>query len=96
MPLYEYQCKACQHTFEVMQKMSDATLPQCPECKSKKVDKLISKSGFHLKGSGWYATDYKKQTAQPSTEKPTKSDKKEKPAEKKEAASKKEDKKGDA
>lgn len=66
MPIYEYQCKACQHQFEVMQKMSDKPIKICPQCHSKQVSKLISISGFQLKGTGWYATDYKKPTADPA------------------------------
>lgn len=56
MPLYEYQCPSC-GTFEVIQKFSDAALTQCPKCTSA-VEKLISASAFHLKGAGWYITDY--------------------------------------
>lgn len=56
MPLYEYECPSC-GTFEVIQKFSDAALTQCPTCQSA-VEKLISASAFHLKGAGWYITDY--------------------------------------
>lgn len=59
MPIYEYQCKSCGFAFEQTQKMSDAPLTRCPKCKGV-VQKLLSKSSFHLKGSGWYVTDYKK------------------------------------
>ena len=59
MPLYEYRCSKCGKTFEVLQKFSDAPLKKHPGCGGK-VEKLISASGFHLKGSGWYATDYAK------------------------------------
>ena len=59
MPIYEYACgnPKCGHQFEVIQKMSDRPISVCPECKSKKVTKLVSASAFVLKGSGWYQTD---------------------------------------
>jgi putative FmdB family regulatory protein len=57
MPIYEYNCLDCHHEFEVIQKFSDPPLAQCPSC-SGKVQKLISRSAFHLKGDGWYVTDY--------------------------------------
>lgn len=57
MPIYEYECEKCGHIHEAMQKMSDKPLSRCPQC-SGKLHKLISQSAFHLKGSGWYATDY--------------------------------------
>jgi putative FmdB family regulatory protein len=62
MPLYEYQCTACGKIEEAIQKFSDAPLTTCKHC-SGKLNKLISHSSFHLKGTGWYVTDYsKKQT----------------------------------
>jgi putative FmdB family regulatory protein len=70
MPLYEYQCRACGHRFEVIRKFSDAPLNECPRCKGE-VEKLISSPAFQFKGSGWYATDYQKKSE-------SKSDKKEK------------------
>ena len=57
MPIYEYQCSACGKIEEALQKVSDAPLTTCPHC-SGKLSKLISHSAFHLKGSGWYVTDY--------------------------------------
>ena len=57
MPIYEYECTKCGHVHEIMQKMSDKPLTKCPEC-SGKLQKMISQSSFHLKGSGWYVTDY--------------------------------------
>jgi len=57
MPIYEYECAKCGHIHEIMQKMSDKPLAKCPNC-SGKLHKLISQSSFHLKGSGWYVTDY--------------------------------------
>ncbi len=56
MPIYEYTCKQCGN-FEIMQRITEDPLKKCPTCGSK-VSKLISRSAFHLKGSGWYATDY--------------------------------------
>ena len=57
MPIYEYRCLDCGHQFELMQKFSDPPAETCTSC-SGIVQKLISRSAFHLKGSGWYATDY--------------------------------------
>ena len=59
MPIYEYECVKCGHVHEIMQKISDKPLSKCPQC-SGKLQKLISQSSFHLKGSGWYVTDYAK------------------------------------
>src|SRR5262249_14390879 len=58
MPIYEYTCKQCGN-FETMQGITEEPLKKCPTCGAK-VTKLIPRSGFHLKGSGWYATDYGK------------------------------------
>ena len=59
MPIYEYQCQACEHELEKLQKLSDAPLTDCPECGGPRLKKKISASGFRLKGSGWYETDFK-------------------------------------
>ena len=59
MPIYEYQCTSCHHHFDLMQKISDEPIKQCPECYKDTVIKLISAAGFQLKGTGWYATDFK-------------------------------------
>lgn len=59
MPIYEYQCEACGHDFETLQKISDAPLTTCPACGEDKLKKLISASAFRLKGGGWYETDFK-------------------------------------
>ncbi|MCX5697896.1 MAG: zinc ribbon domain-containing protein [Candidatus Omnitrophica bacterium] len=60
MPTYEYECPACGHTFEAFQQMKDKPLEKCPKC-HKKVKRLISSgAGFIFKGSGFYATDYRK------------------------------------
>ena len=65
MPLYEYQCTASGEIEEVIQKFSDAPLTTCSRC-SGTMTKLISQSSFHLKGSGWYVTDYAKKSASAS------------------------------
>ncbi|MBP1748413.1 MAG: putative regulatory protein, FmdB family [Deltaproteobacteria bacterium] len=59
MPIYEYQCTECGKTFEIFQKISDEPLSQCKVCNGR-LNKLISNCAFHLKGTGWYVTDYKK------------------------------------
>ena len=59
MPIYEYRCGACGWQQEILQKMSDAPLKDCPECGKASVSKMVTAAGFHLKGSGWYATDFK-------------------------------------
>jgi putative FmdB family regulatory protein len=59
MPLYEYQCDACGHRFEAIQKFSDPSLETCPKCGGA-VHKLQSAPAFHLKGTGWYISDYAK------------------------------------
>ena len=62
MPLYEYQCDACQHRFEVIQKYSDAPIDVCPSCGAT-VRKLISSPAIQFKGTGWYITDYAKKSS---------------------------------
>lgn len=59
MPIYEYQCKACEHVFDVLQKLSDEPLTYCPECGKPELRKLLSAPNFRLKGGGWYETDFK-------------------------------------
>lgn len=59
MPIYEYECQACGHQFEALQKVSDAPLRKCPECGKPKLRKLMSAPSFRLKGGGWYETDFK-------------------------------------
>ncbi|BHH84131.1 FmdB family zinc ribbon protein [Desulforhopalus sp. 52FAK] len=68
MPVYEYECKACEKVFEIQQKMADNPLTECPECKGP-IAKLMSMSSFQLKGGGWYADGYsstKKPDAKPA------------------------------
>jgi len=62
MPLYEYKCDACGARFEMIRKFSDPPLEQCSVCGKGPVEKLVSSPAFHLKGSGWYATDYAKKS----------------------------------
>jgi putative FmdB family regulatory protein len=59
MPIYEYRCNACGHELETLQKFSDTPLSDCPSCTAPSLTKLVSAAGFQLKGSGWYATDFK-------------------------------------
>lgn len=59
MPIYEYACDACGHHLEVMQSIKDEPLTKCPECKKKRLKKLVSAAGFQLKGTGWYVTDFR-------------------------------------
>jgi len=59
MPIYEYQCQACQHQLEALQKMADASLTDCPVCHKAELKKLVSAAAFRLSGSGWYETDFK-------------------------------------
>ncbi len=59
MPIYEYRCEKCQHQFDLLQKITDEPVKECPECGGP-VSKLISSTSFILKGSGWYVTDYGK------------------------------------
>jgi len=59
MPIYAYRCSSCNFEQDVMQKMADAPLTTCPECKAETFTKQLTAAGFQLKGSGWYATDFK-------------------------------------
>ncbi len=58
MPIYEYLCGKCDHEFEVEQRITDSPVKTCPECRSRKVKRLISQTSFVLKGSGWYSDLY--------------------------------------
>ncbi len=75
MPIYEYACEKCQHEFEAEQRITDNPVRTCPECRSRKVKRLISQTSFVLKGSGWHSDLYS-------------SPKGEAPADKKESADK--------
>ena len=65
MPLYEYECDACGHRFEKIQKFSDPPVEQCPVCEGA-VRKLLSSPAIQFKGSGWYITDYARKDAPPT------------------------------
>jgi len=71
MPIYEYRCADCGFQDEYLQKVSEAQLTTCPSCGKSAFRKLVSAAGFQLKGSGWYATDFKgsgKAAAKPSAQ----------------------------
>lgn len=74
MPIYEYQCKTCGHTFDTIQSFSEEALTDCPVCKEPALKKLISASAFHLKGSGWYVTDFKNPPAKADSSEKTKTE----------------------
>jgi putative FmdB family regulatory protein len=59
MPIYEYRCGSCGHQQEFLQKVGDAPITVCTECGKPSFSKMVTAAGFHLKGSGWYATDFK-------------------------------------
>ena len=59
MPIYEYRCDSCGFQKEYLQRMSDALLTDCPECKQATFSKMVTAAGFQLKGGGWYVTDFK-------------------------------------
>ena len=59
MPIYAYRCSSCGHAKDVLQKMSDPVLTTCPACGAEAFSKQLTAAGFQLKGSGWYATDFK-------------------------------------
>jgi putative FmdB family regulatory protein len=66
MPIYEYRCAACGHQQEFLQKVSDAPLTECPKCRKPSLSKMLTAAGFQLKGSGWYATDFKSKASTPA------------------------------
>ena len=59
MPIYAYKCESCGHSKDVLQKMSDAPLTNCPQCGAPAFKKQLTAAGFQLKGSGWYVTDFR-------------------------------------
>jgi putative FmdB family regulatory protein len=69
MPIYEYRCEACGHQEEFLQRVSEPPLSDCPVCHKATFTKLLSAAGFQLKGSGWYATDFKNKTTKPAEKK---------------------------
>jgi putative FmdB family regulatory protein len=80
MPIYEYECTQCGNVEEALQKFSDKPLTRCGHCNGK-LTKLVSQSTFHLKGSGWYVTDYAKKSG--DSAKPSKKETQNKSAESK-------------
>jgi len=69
MPIYEYRCAECGHQEDHLQKVSEKPLSKCPACGKKAYKKLLSAAGFQLKGSGWYATDFKTTGKKPAEKK---------------------------
>ena len=67
MPIYAYRCAECGHAKDVLQKMSDPLLTTCPVCHAEAFQKQVTAAGFQLKGSGWYATDFKGGAAAPTS-----------------------------
>jgi putative FmdB family regulatory protein len=70
MPIYEYRCDACGATKEAIQRMSDASLTLCEACGQEALARIISRTSFVLKGTGWYATDYKPASKEAKADQP--------------------------
>ncbi|MBF8305732.1 MAG: zinc ribbon protein [Acidobacteria bacterium] len=66
MPIYEYRCSSCGFQKEYLLKVSDPVMTVCPECNKQTFSKMLTAAGFHLKGSGWYATDFRNSGAKPA------------------------------
>ena len=66
MPIYAYKCASCGFAKDVLQKISDAPLTDCPQCGAQAFNKQITAAGFQLKGSGWYATDFRGGSSKPA------------------------------
>lgn len=69
MPIYAYRCATCGHTKDVLQRLSDPPLAECPACGAPRFEKQVTAAGFQLKGSGWYATDFRNPAAAPPADK---------------------------
>lgn len=69
MPIFDYQCQACGHEFETIQKISDDALTDCPQCGKPELKKMVSAPSFRLKGGGWYETDFKNGSKKKDTKK---------------------------
>ena len=69
MPIYAYKCESCGHRQDVLQKISDPVLSTCPACGASSFVKQVTAAGFQLKGSGWYATDFRGGTTPAATDK---------------------------
>ena len=80
MPIYEYRCGACGYQKEILRRVSDAPLTKCPECGKRGFKKLVTAAGFHLKGTGWYATDFKNSGTKPAAKTDKADPTKDKPA----------------
>jgi putative FmdB family regulatory protein len=91
MPIYEYRCATCGHQEEFIQKVSAAPLTRCPKCGAETFTKMVTAAGFHLKGSGWYATDFKNRGAPPAAKTDDGAAKKDDGAAKKDAAAARKD-----
>ena len=76
MPIYEYQCQNCGHHFEKLESISAEPTKHCPKCNKDQARRLISASGFQLKGDGWYVSEYKKKPKSDSSKSSESSDKK--------------------
>jgi len=63
MPIYEYRCSSCGSQKDYLRKLSDPLLTECPDCGEETLQKMVTAAGFQLKGSGWYATDFKNGSA---------------------------------
>jgi putative FmdB family regulatory protein len=73
MPIYEYECRACGKRHEFIQKFSDSPKRKCPACGANRLKRLVSAAAFHLKGSGWYVTDFRDKDKKKGDGKDTKS-----------------------
>ncbi len=71
MPIYAYKCESCGHAKDVLQKISDAPLADCPQCGAPSFRKQVTAAGFQLKGSGWYVTDFRGGNTGAAAPKPT-------------------------
>jgi len=80
MPIYVYRCGACGYQKEFLKRLSDAPLTDCPECGKRAFNKLVTAAGFHLKGTGWYATDFKNSGTKPAAKTDKADTTKDKPA----------------
>ena len=69
MPIYAYRCAVCGHTKDVLRKLSDPPLADCPACGAPRFEKQVTAAGFQLKGSGWYVTDFRNPQAAPAAAK---------------------------
>jgi putative FmdB family regulatory protein len=74
MPIYEYRCSSCGFQKEYLQKVTDPRLSDCPECGKTSLQKMLTAAGFQLKGSGWYATDFKSGAKPKDKAEPAKAD----------------------